>query len=166
MEHIRRERAPKFLTSPSSGGTEGAIHSRERISEQMGSRKSKQPLARRDSTSTAGKFAAGLQGDSEARAEPVAIVQPAAIATIETDSTATEPISAKAGRLDSGSAEAIEPQPKQYTPPVCSVCVALPGLSYTEVYGKVTTENSIVRYCRCRKCRNTWKDITPRFNGG
>jgi hypothetical protein len=156
VEHIRREGTPKFLTSPSSRGAEGTIHSRERTSEQMGSRKSKQSLARRDSTSTAGKFSTGLQGDSEVRAEPVAIVQPAAIATIETDSTATEPISAKAGRLDSGSAEAIEP--KRYTPPDCSVCSATrPKGSYTDVYCVRRMNGVMVRYCVCRWCGNRFK---------
>lgn len=166
MEHHGRKGASQFFTSPSGGGATGAIYSRERISEQMGSRKQKQPLARRDSVSTAREFPTGLQGDPQARTQSVAVVQPAAVQVVSKTSTAaTEPIQAEAGRLDSGSEAKVVPKPKQYTPPVCSVCPAVPGVNYTEVYGKIETANSIVRYCRCRKCRNTFKDITPRFNG-
>ncbi len=156
MEHIRREGTPKFLTSPSSRGAEGTIYSRERTSEQMGSRKPKQSLARRDSTSTARQFTARLQGDTETRAEPVAIVQPSTVATIETASTATEPISAEAGRLDSGSEAKIAP--KRFVPPDCSVCSATrPKGDFTDVYTVRRMNGVTVRYCKCRWCGNTFK---------
>jgi hypothetical protein len=120
MEHHGRERASQFLASPGSRGAAGTIHSRERISEQMGSRKPKQPLARRDSVSTAREFPTGLQGDSQARTQSVAVVQPAAVASVAEACTATESIPAEAGRLDSGSEAKVAP--KRYVPPACSVC--------------------------------------------
>jgi hypothetical protein len=54
-------------------------------------------------------------------------------------------------------------EPRSYAPPPCSLCTELrpPDESYSRVYATVKTEGSIVRYCRCDFCGNTYKDSRP-----
>lgn len=55
-----------------------------------------------------------------------------------------------------------KPQPKRYTPPICTMCAALPpaNINYTEVYHVRKNGRFVVRYCKCRKCGNTFTDIS------
>jgi hypothetical protein len=54
------------------------------------------------------------------------------------------------------------PQPRRYVPKPCSMCTALRpnnAVNYSEVYTTKTESSTIVRYCRCKFCSNTWKEI-------
>ena len=53
------------------------------------------------------------------------------------------------------------PQPKRYSPPKCSMCTALRNTddNYTEVYRTAREVEYTVRYCKCRFCGNTFKDL-------
>lgn len=48
-------------------------------------------------------------------------------------------------------------EPRAYTPKPCSVCVAIrpTGQSFTVVYAT----RGVARYCRCRYCGSTWKEV-------
>lgn len=68
----------------------------------------------------------------------------------------------KLGLPDDATAEpVVVPQPKRYSPPKCSACTALrkSDENYTEVYRTVREKEYTVRYCKCRFCRNTFKDL-------
>lgn len=52
------------------------------------------------------------------------------------------------------------PKPKKFAPSPCPSCVALAkGENYSEVYATVKHEGTVIRYCRCRLCRNTFKMV-------
>jgi len=66
------------------------------------------------------------------------------------------------GLAEDAIVERIElPQPKRYSPPKCSACTALRSGddNYTEVYRTARESGYTVRYCKCRFCGNTFKDL-------
>jgi hypothetical protein len=168
MEYERSEGTFAIRSADLRGGTSGGVYRRERITKKMGREKSKQPQARRDSSSDLRGSLHGNQGDTEAATDPTA-------SGIETTNTApSEPIPTEtrwmgSAKVDSRIVEVSDSRTvkaRRYTPPNCSMCMANrpPDTSYVFVYHTRTENGYIVRYCKCGNCPNTFKDaqkITP-----
>lgn len=82
------------------------------------------------------------------------------------DSTMSKPKKKWEGRQFGPPADAIierieVPQPRRYVPPKCSACTSLRDTdeNFTDVYRTAREVGYIVRYCKCRFCGNTFKDL-------
>jgi hypothetical protein len=53
----------------------------------------------------------------------------------------------------------VKQSPRQFAPDPCTLCTDLrpKNTNYTRVYGHAKVGNSLVRYCRCNFCGNTYK---------
>lgn len=154
MEHNGHARTLDLHASCVRGGADGAIHRGQRDGAAMGSKKQKEPLARRDQPSNMRGVDHGDQdiakGDTDNTVEPKLPQAPTAKASELTVCTA-------AGRVVEGD-EAVKA--KRYSPPGCSACAAIrpAGKNYTEVYNTRKEGGYRFRYCRCRYCGHTFKD--------
>lgn len=55
------------------------------------------------------------------------------------------------------------PKPRRYVPRPCSMCTVLrPNVAdnYSEVYGVKREGATIIRYCRCKFCKNDWREFS------
>lgn len=131
----------------------------------MGSKKSKQSLARRNVSS--GSVYGGARPEPDNAKRGVATGQAVTAKTITAASTATAEdaarieISAEAGRVDTQETIAgdLKPRRTTFVPRQCSSCAAAremnprtKGKNYVRVY--CTRGN--VRYCKCHYCSMTW----------
>ena len=158
----RQQATPELFTAHSRGRTNAGVQGRERGNREMGSKKPKQPLARRDLPSSGLHGGTGDYIDNAERTPDQASGRKAeASEAIATESTARAAAIQKTdGRLDSGDAETLTP--KRYTPPNCSSCIALRpkvDTSYVSVYHTKREGGFVVRYCKCGFCGNTFKAI-------
>lgn len=123
----------------------------------MGSKKSKQSLARRNVSSGSVYGSAGPESDNAKRGSTTG--QAVTAKTITTATTATTEdaarieVQAEARRVDSEETVA-KPQPREFEARPCTICVGIRphGKNYSRVY----TTRGRVRYCKCGFCGNTW----------
>lgn len=156
----RQQASPELFATHSRGRTDAGVQGRERGNREMGSKKPKQPLARRDLPSSGLHGGSGNHVDNAERAPDQASGREAeAIEAIATESTArAAAIQETYGRLDSGDETTLTP--KRYTPPNCSSCIALrpnADTSYVSVYHTKREGGFVFRYCKCSFCGNTFK---------
>ena len=126
----------------------------------MGSKKSKQSLARFD---VSGRSLHGgtrdsidhtdrSQSDSETEATSTATATEGT-----TEDAARDAVQVEGRRLDS---EATQLTAKRFTPPNCSACTELrpdPHKSFVFVYHTKRERGFVIRYCKCEFCGNTFK---------
>jgi hypothetical protein len=150
MEHGRHATAPSILAPHLCRGANGTIRRREGTGKEMGKKQPQQSLARRNSDDANG---GGRHGHSSA-SENIGQHSDAKPAEQTTD---TIEVSAAAGRVVEGAEEV---KPKRYSPPACVMCTAVrpANTNYTEVYHTRKEYGYTVRYCRCKFCRDTFKD--------
>ena len=126
----------------------------------MGSKKSKQPLARFD---VSGRSLHGSTRDSTHhtdRSESDSATEAGSTSTateITTEDAARNTLQIEAGRVDT---EAAQLTAKRFTPPNCSLCTELrpdPNKSYVTVYHTRREGGFVIRYCKCGFCGNTFK---------
>jgi len=155
MEHNGQQRTPQLLTPYRSRGAAGDISTGERISNEMGSNKQKQPLARRNGNEPSGGGSAGRQDIATAEPDAIAGVQ-AGVAS--QNGRQAKSIPSPARRLDQGDAEI---KPKVYTPPPCTNCESRrpPNTNYSQVFSVHRTQGKVIRYIKCSYCLNRFKDV-------
>lgn len=132
----------------------------------MARKKSKQPLAGRDVSSSSMYGGTGTELDNTERSDSgtgAATEQAdSKIQDKQTTPRIVEP-ETEERRLDSGNEEAVEP--RKFTPPNCSMCTALrpsPEINYVRVFTTRHESSYTVRYCKCHFCGNSFKSISKR----
>lgn len=131
----------------------------------MGSKKSKQSLARRNVSSGSVYGSAGPESDNAKRGattgQTIAAQAIVAASTATTEDAARIEVQAEARRVDSEAEVTSDLKPRRTTfvPRQCSSCTAAremspeaKGKNYVRVY--CTRGN--VRYCKCHYCNITW----------
>ena len=123
----------------------------------MGSKKSKQSLARRNVSSGSVYGSVGPESDNAKRGattgQTIAAQAIVAATTATTEDAARIEVQAEAGRVDTTETIA-KSQPREFEARACTLCVGVrpPGKNYSRVYSK----HGRVRYCKCGFCGNTW----------
>jgi hypothetical protein len=157
MVDQRSEGAFAVCTADLRGGTTGGVYRGERITKKVGSQKSKQSQARRDSSSD---LRGSLHGD---KSDTTAATDQAAAGTETTNTSTAKPIPTEARWL--GSEKVIDerlvstkpvPRVSSFVPQPCSCCTALRPADTN--YSRVMSTQGRIRYCKCTFCGNTWKE--------
>jgi len=125
----------------------------------MGSKKSKQPLARRDVPrgsvhGSTGPVAYHTERGVDSR--EASATETIATEAADTEAAARFEVQAEARRMDTSKeiAEIITTKPREFEARACTICVGIRpmGKNYSRVY----CTRGRVRYCKCGFCGNTW----------